>query len=64
MSNVEKALATQANPLYAVLVDFKAIFDSTPRNKIMLVLIELGVPMNGFSLLSAVPEENKITIDD
>lgn len=38
------------NPLYAVLVDFKAVFGWAPRDKVIFRLAEVDVPMNVLNL--------------
>lgn len=54
MAEVKKALAMPRNPLYTVFVDFRAIFISAPRDKVMLPLADVNVAKNVLNLFSGI----------
>ena len=64
LDDVKQALAKPSQPLYAVFVDFRAAFDSAPRNIVLRLLAEAGVPPKVLNLLVAILQENNICIDD
>lgn len=64
MNNVKKTLVTLRDPLYAMLVNFKAAVDSTPIEEVQFMLVKMGVPVNVLNLLVAILQENRISIDD
>ena len=64
LADVREALSKPSQPVYAVFVDYKAAFDSAPRDIVLRILAEVGVPIKILNLLVSILQENKISIDD
>ena len=64
LEDIQQALSKPRRYLYAVFVDFKAAFDTAPRDLILDSLAAAGVPACMLNLIAAVLKENRIVIDD
>lgn len=64
LSDIDKTLSKPKSFIYAVFVDYKAAFDSAPRDKVLQTLADVGTPVQILKLLSAILQANTITIDD
>lgn len=57
-------MASKANSLYAVFVNFRAAFNLVANNKLRLTLAETGVSINVANLFAAIIQEDRLTIDN
>ena len=63
LTEIDKTLARPKSYLYAVFVDYRAAFDSAPRDKLIQTLADVGIPPKILKLLVAILQPNPITID-
>ena len=64
LEEVMRVLRRPGQFLFAVFIDFKAAFDTTPRNKILQKLAYAGVPLNILEVLRSILQAGIIIIDD
>lgn len=64
LEDIRKTLSKPGRPLYCVSVDYRAAFDSAPRDRVLSIMAQVGVPVNVLALIRAIFQRNEIIIDD
>ena len=64
LTDIQRTLGNRGGHVYAVFVDFKAAFDTAPRDRVLSILAEAGVMPRFLRILAAIFKDNETTIDD
>ena len=64
LDDIWGALAEPKASMTAVFVDFRFAFDTCPRDAVLTLLAEVGVPRNVLQLFFDILQKNRIVVDD